>query len=220
MIYEDNHLLVVNKHSGMLSQGDDTGDKAMIDLAKDYIGQKYNKPGNVFAGLCHRLDRPVSGVLIMARTSKALARVNKMFGDGAVEKTYLALSHAKTTLAVGTVDHYLVKDRARNRIRLVPRTHHEAKRALTHYRRVSSVEGWHMYELQPVTGRSHQLRVAMQHLGAPILGDLRYSGKPCHASSIELHCRRLSLLHPVSQELMHFVAPLPDRDPWVLFEAR
>jgi 23S rRNA pseudouridine1911/1915/1917 synthase len=217
-LYEDNHLLAINKPAGILSQSDRTGDPALIDLAKDYIKVTYKKPGNVFLGLCHRLDRPVSGVLLMARTSKALERINLMFQEGKIKKTYWAISRGTPRTASGTIEHFLVKDTQKNIVTTTGSPDDSgAKRAETSYRVLDRSEMFTLVELQPKTGRSHQLRVAMQSLKAPIVGDLKYGGTVFDEHSIALHCRSLEFLHPVTKELMTITAPPPDSEPWVYF---
>ncbi len=216
-LYEDNHLLAINKPQGLLSQGDRTGDIALIDLAKDYIKHQYQKPGKVFLGLCHRLDRPVSGVLLMARTSKALERINRMFQSGEIRKTYWAVSHLKPASATGRLEQWLVKDTGKNMVTVVPGPEQKAKLAITEYRVLDTADHYTLVELKPQTGRSHQLRVAMQTIRAPILGDLKYGGRPFDPRSIALHCRSLDLLHPVSKKRLVIVAPPPDAEPWTFF---
>lgn len=216
-LYEDNHLLAINKPAGLLSQGDKTGDSAAVDLAKNYIKEKYQKPGNVFLGLCHRLDRPVSGVLLFARTSKALERINKMFQEGAIEKTYWAVSHRSPKQQSGRMEQLLYKDAKKNQVSVVDHPGKEVKKAITEYRRLQTYDSYTLVELHPLTGRSHQLRVAMQSLRAPILGDIKYGGKTFDPASICLHCRKMEFEHPVTKELIKIVAPPPDAEPWVYF---
>ena len=216
-LYEDNHLLAINKPAGALSQGDKTGDTPLIDLAKEYIKEKYRKPGNVFLGLCHRLDRPVSGVLLLARTSKALERINVMFQKGQIQKTYWAVSHRMPKQKSGRIEHFLTKDPQRNIVTIASDDEGDRKSALTDYQVIGNFEEYVLVELRPQTGRSHQLRVAMQSLKAPILGDVKYGGKVFTPGSISLHCRSLEFVHPVTKEKMKIVAPTPDAEPWVYF---
>lgn len=216
-LYEDNHLLAINKPAGMLSQGDKSEDIPLVELAKEYIKLKYQKPGNVFLGLCHRLDRPVSGVLLLARTSKALERINRMFQQGLIQKKYLAISHRTPVKASGRVEQYLEKDTKKNIVSPLERPSSGAKKAITDYRVLSTFDNFTLVELQPQTGRSHQLRVAMQTLRAPILGDIKYGGKTFDPSSICLHCLTMEFTHPVAKESIKITAPVPDAEPWVYF---
>ena len=216
-IYEDNHLLAINKPSGMLSQGDKTGDEPLIELAKSYIKEKYNKPGNVFLGLCHRLDRPVSGALLLARTSKALERINRMFQHGEIQKIYWAISHRQPNKREGRLEQILLKDSHRNMVQVRQELGHGAKQAITEFRVIGSFDTYTLTELTPHTGRSHQLRVAMQTLNAPILGDLKYGGKAFDPTRICLHCRQLEFIHPVTTKKIRIIAPVPDAEPWVYF---
>lgn len=216
-IYEDNHLLVINKPAGMLAQGDRSGDRSAIDEAKSYIKVKYEKPGNVFLGLCHRLDRPVSGCLIFARTSKALGRMNKLFNAKEVAKTYLAISHRRPVKEQGEIDTFLIKDTRRNLVRVAQPNTRGSKRAVTHYKVLGQREGYWLIELTPVTGRSHQLRVAMRTLKCPILGDIKYKGRSTDDRNIFLHCRMMEFIHPVSGENIQLIASLPDKLEWHYF---
>lgn len=201
----------------MLSQGDKTEDTPLIDLAKEYIKLKYQKPGNVFLGLCHRLDRPVSGVLLLARTSKALERINRMFQQGQIQKKYLAISHRMPVNKSGHLEQYLEKDMKKNIVSPVDHPSTRAKKAITDYRVLNTFDNFTLVELQPQTGRSHQLRVAMQTLKAPIIGDIKYGGKTFNPSSICLHCLSMEFSHPVTKELIRIKAPVPDAEPWVYF---
>lgn len=216
-LYEDNHLLAINKPSGYLCQGDKTGDMTLLDYAKDYIKKRYNKPGNVFLGLCHRLDRPVSGVLLLARTSKGLERINKLFSQGEVRKTYMAVSTRAPKAQSGQIEHWLVKDGDRNLVTASTQPVVDGKKAITSFKVVSQADRYFMTELHPVTGRSHQLRVAMKSLKAPILGDVKYGGSVFDQRSIALHCRSMQFIHPVTKELLRIEAPFPDQEPWVYF---
>ncbi len=219
-LYEDNHLLVVNKPAGYLSQGDKTGDKPIVEYCKQYIKVKYDKPGEVFLGLCHRLDRPVSGVLMMARTSKALTRINGMLAERLVSKEYWAISDCHLFREEGEIKHTLWKDRKSNRVKIVPIGKKGSKEAVTLFRLLERKEGWILVQLIPVTGRSHQLRVAMQKLGAPILGDVKYGGSQGDPNAIALHCRSLEFTHPVKKVKIRVEAPMPDGHPWHHFVAR
>jgi 23S rRNA pseudouridine1911/1915/1917 synthase len=216
-LYEDNHLLAINKPAGSLSQSDRTGDRPVLELAKQYIKDKYHKPGNVFLGLCHRLDRPVSGVLLLARTSKALERINQMFAKGEIIKTYWAVSSKVPKGTQGTVTQWLTKDSKRNIVVAATQEISGGKMAVTEYSVKRSAESYTLTRLQPKTGRSHQLRVAMKSLKAPIVGDVKYGGTPLNPQSIALHCHSLQFLHPVTKESITITAPAPDELPWIFF---
>lgn len=216
IVFEDNHLLVVNKPGGALVHGDKTGDRTLLDQAKHYLKKKYNKPGNVFLQPCHRLDRPVSGTLIFARTSKAVDRMNKLFRDKRIEKKYWAVTDKCPGDLEGTVEGLmLLKDRKKNLVHVVDR-HSNAKSSSTHYRLIGQYAKYYLWELEPVTGRSHQLRVTMKHLGMPILGDLKYGHSKGLDSSIALHCRSLRFVHPVNKEEVMLSSPVPKMYPWDL----
>lgn len=215
-MFEDNHLIVVNKPGGLLAQGDQTGDKSVLDLVKRYIKLKYQKPGAVFLGLCHRLDRPVSGVLLLARTSKALTRVNKMFSGATIIKSYVAITDQQIP-PQGLVRQWLIKDRKRNKVKSFPSVRANAKEAVTEYSLIASRGKHNLVLLTPQTGRSHQLRVAMASLGAPILGDTKYGSSIGMKDFIFLHSLRLRFEHPVKREMMTVVADLPDHDIWQKF---
>ncbi|MGE0930174.1 RluA family pseudouridine synthase [Peijinzhouia sedimentorum] len=201
ILFEDNHLLAVNKPAGLLVQGDDTGDRTLLDLAKDYIKEKYNKPGNVYIGLPHRLDRPVSGVVLLAKTSKALERLNKIFKTREVEKIYWALVEKRPNEVEGRLTHYLVKNAKLNITRAYSSERSESKYADLSYSLLKEAGGKFLLEVKPVTGRPHQIRVQLASMGCSIVGDLKYgSPKPNRDASICLHARSLKLVHPVTKE--------------------
>lgn len=217
IIFEDNHLLIINKRPGVLSQGDETGDLSILDLAKAYIKEKYNKPGDVFAGLPHRLDRPVSGAIIICRTSKALTRVTEMFRTDKIKKMYLAISDSKPKNYIGEIQSYLTKDNEKN---IVKSSNHPLKRggsqlAVTTYELTMYLEGKGVFKLNPVTGRPHQLRVHMSSMKCPIIGDKKYgSERVLQDKSIALHCRSLEFIHPVSQVPIVAKAGYPANNIW------
>jgi len=223
VIYEDNHLIAVNKPSGWLVQGDKTGDSTLLDVVKHYIKIQYNKPGDVFLGLIHRLDRPVSGSVIMARTSKALTRMNRLFQERKIEKTYFAITKQRPEPLQGEIQHYLLKDRSKN----ITRAYHQkgkrtkdAKLSITQYEMPGAVEGHALIKVNPKTGRPHQIRVQLSEIGCPIVGDLKYGfPKPNSNGSIHLHSRSLSFEHPVKKEPITISSQPPMDEIWSIFEA-
>lgn len=218
ILYEDNHLLIINKSSGVLVQGDATGDKPLVELGKEYIKEKYQKPGEVFLGVVHRLDRPVSGVVVFARTSKALERMNELFRNKETKKTYWALVGNKPNEPEGTLIHWLVKDEKKNKTTAYKKEHPQGQRSELSYRHLISKSGMHLLEVQPVTGRPHQIRVQLASMGCPIVGDVKYGfevGNP--DNSICLHARQLQFIHPVKKEALTIQADLPKNQFWKLF---
>lgn len=215
IIYEDNHLLIVNKKSGILVQGDKTGDQPLLDMLKEYIREKYQKPGEVFLGTVHRLDRPVSGLVVFARTSKALERMNEMFRSKAIQKTYWAIVHTKPTELQGMLVHWLVKDEAKNITSAYKKEVSGSLRAELNYRLLSASEGMYLLEVLPLTGRPHQIRVQLAQMGCVIKGDVKYGfPKPNPDNSICLHARQLDFIHPVKKEPIRCVAQLPVHNYW------
>lgn len=215
IIFEDNHLLIVNKPNNILVQGDHTGDRTILDIGKSYLKEKYNKPGNVFLGLVHRLDRPVSGVLILARTSKALTRLNKQLKEKTFQKTYLAITQGKPEKKSGKIDSFLFKNTSKNVVSTSQKERTGSKSALTNYTYLKSHSNQHLIEVNPITGRSHQIRVHLSSIKCAIVGDLKYGAKyPLPDKSIALHCRQMVITHPVTKEQMSFVAPVPKSDIW------
>lgn len=216
---EDNHLLVVNKPAGWLVQGDSTGDRTLADWAKDYIARRYNKPGAVFLGVVHRIDRPVSGVVVFARTSKALTRMNEIFRQRSVQKIYVALVEGKAP-ADGRLIHWLIKNESANRASVYREETDGASRCELSFRKISSAGGLSLLEVTPVTGRPHQIRAQLSSAGCPIFGDLKYGASEPNADrSICLHARRLEFIHPVSRQPVVLSAPLPDLDIWRRFRS-
>ncbi|MEM6830269.1 MAG: RluA family pseudouridine synthase [Bacteroidota bacterium] len=201
IVYEDNHLLIVKKPSGLLVQGDNTGDDTLTDWATEYIRKKYQKPGNVFCHPCHRLDRPVSGLVIFARTSKSLERMNRMFRENEVEKTYLAVVNSSPPHSQGHLAHWLEKDAAKNLTRAYQKQKGKAKLAELSYELISSMGKTSLLKVHPKTGRPHQIRVQLKSIGCSIKGDLKYGySKPNQDKSIDLHAYKLSFVHPVKKE--------------------
>ncbi len=201
IIFEDNHIIAVNKPAGVLVQGDETGDTPLVDLVKQYIKVKYNKPGDVFLGVVHRIDRPVSGAVIFARTSKALERMNKLFAERDVKKVYWAIVRERPNPESGTLTNYLAKDSEKNITRVLngpSRRHPDAKLATLDYYLKGSLIGHHALEIHPQTGRSHQIRAQLAHIASPIRGDVKYGyPKANEDGSIDLHCYSMKFMHPV-----------------------
>ena len=219
VLYEDNHLIAVNKPNGALVHSDKTGDRTLVDDVKAYIKRKYNKPGDVFLGVIHRLDRPVSGVVIFARTSKALERMSEAFRDRKVDKRYYTIVKGKPKLSGKLVDH-LKKNTETNKAYVVKKEHVAGiKKSELTYKVIRKVSDYHMLEVTPLTGRPHQIRIQLSNVKLPILGDLKYGGyKPSHPSMICLHCRSLSFIHPTLKEKIVIEAELPTWMEWKRFD--
>lgn len=214
IIYEDNHVIVVNKRSGDIVQGDKTGDEPLSEVVKKYIATKYNKPGAVFLGVVHRLDRPTSGIIVFARTSKALSRLNKAFAERQTQKTYWALVKNIPKNTTGTLTHYLKRNNKQNKsyafIKEVP----ESKKAILDFKLIKKLKTFNLLEVKLHTGRHHQIRSQLTAIGSPIKGDLKYGALRSNPNgSISLHARKLSFIHPVQKETMTFIAPVPEGDP-------
>lgn len=218
IVYEDNHLIIVNKKSGELVQGDNTGDKSLIDTIKDYLKKKYNKPGNVFLGLVHRLDRPVSGLVIFAKTSKALSRMSEMFRNGEVEKRYWAIVVKHPPRKKDTIESYLFRNQKQNKTYVVDANRKDAKLSKLSYTVLGSIERYHLLEIELHTGRHHQIRCQLSSVGSCIKGDLKYGASRSNKdASISLISKKLRFIHPVSKELISLDAELPKTDLWHLF---
>lgn len=214
VIYEDNHILVVNKTAGLLVQSDQTGDESLVDIAKLYIKNKYQKPGDVFLGLVHRLDRPTSGVIVLARTSKALTRLNKQFKDRVPKKIYRAIVSG-TPKSSARLKHYLKKNSSKNKSFHYNEITPNAKHAILHYRHVESLKSYHVLEIELETGRHHQIRAQLAAVGLHIKGDLKYGSKRTNPNgSIHLHARSLQFVHPTKKAEMKFVASYPNDPIW------
>ena len=216
VLYEDNHLIAVAKKAGDIVQGDKTGDVPLSDLVKAYLKDKYQKPGNVYLGVVHRLDRPVSGVVLFAKTSKALPRLNKMFAEHqAVKKTYLAIVASRPPQQEGTLTHWLTRNEQQNTARAYDREVPGSKKAVLDYRIVAQSERYFLLEIELKTGRHHQIRCQLAKMGCPIKGDLKYGAPRSNPDgSISLHAWRLWLEHPVSHTPITIEAPVPDDRLW------
>jgi len=217
ILYEDNHLLVAVKPQNMPTQADSSGDNDFLSLLKTYIKDKYGKPGNVYLGMVHRLDRPAGGVMVFARTSKAAARLSRQIREFGMQKKYATIVSAPLAPA-GDLEDYLKKDNKTNLSKVVPGHTPGAKPAFLHYEVVAASGDYSLLDISLKTGRSHQIRVQMAHIGAPLAGDAKYGGSP--AAYLCLWSRELSFNHPVSGERLSFSAPLPDFFPWSLFSER
>lgn len=215
VVYEDNHIIIVNKRSGEIVQGDKTGDEPLSETVKAYIKEAYHKPGNVFLGVVHRLDRPVSGLVVFARTSKALSRLNEMFRMGDVHKTYWAIVKDKPAVEEGTLTHWLVRNEKQNKSYAYDREVPRSKKAVLHYRLIGCTDRYSLLEIQLMTGRHHQIRCQLARMGCPIKGDLKYGAPRSNPDgSISLLARKVELVHPVSKEPVSVVAPVPDDNLW------
>lgn len=220
VIYEDNHLIAVNKTCREIVQGDKTGDQPLSEMLKAWLKKKYAKPGNVFIGVAHRLDRPVSGVVLFAKTSKALARLNTMFRDGKVKKTYWAIVKNRPPKDEDEVVNWLVRNENQNKSFAFDNERPGAKKAILHYRLVAASDRYFLLEIDLKTGRHHQIRCQLAHLGCPIRGDLKYGyPRSNRDGGISLHARSASFVHPVSQLPVQIVAPVPNDPLWRVLTA-
>lgn len=219
VVYEDNHLIIVNKSSSEIVQGDKTGDKPLAEMVKEYIKQKYHKPGNVFLGVVHRLDRPVSGLVVFARTSKALARLNEMFRTKEVHKTYWAIVGNCPPTEEGELVHWLVRNEKQNKSYAYDKEKPEAKKAVLDYKLIGRSERYFLLEVDLKTGRHHQIRCQLAKMGCPIKGDLKYGSPRSNPDgSICLHARRVRFVHPVSKQEIDVTAPVPEGNLWHCFQ--
>lgn len=220
VVYEDNHIIIINKASGEIVQGDKSGDTPLADLVKDYIKRKYNKPGNVFLGVVHRLDRPVSGLVVFARTSKALTRLNDMFRNGDIHKTYWAITRNRPPEEEATLTHWITRNTQQNKSYASDREKPNSKKAMLRYRLIGCTDNYHLLEVQLMTGRHHQIRCQLAHIGCPIKGDLKYGAQRSNPDgSICLHARRVEFVHPVTKQTVVAEAPLPTLPPWNAFSS-
>lgn len=221
VLYEDNHLIAINKPAGWLAQGDETGDEPISEAVKRYIKAKYNKPGDVYLGTIHRLDRPVSGVLLFARTSKALERMNKMFQDRQVEKKYIAIVEERPKELSGTLEHFLLKDHAKNiTTAFNTQRYKDAKKCRLTYRLIGELGDHCALEVIPETGRSHQIRAQLAKIGCPIRGDVKYGARRHNQDGrIHLHSFSLTFIHPVQKEEITIMSFPPHEQLWDIFQA-
>ncbi len=215
VVYEDNHVIIVSKRSGEIVQGDKTGDKPLSEIVKDYIKEKYQKPGNVFLGVVHRLDRPVSGLVVFAKTSKALTRLCNMFRDGEVHKTYWALTKNPPRQTEGTIKSWLVRNEKQNKSYSYDHEVPNSKLAILEYKLIGRTDNYSLLEVNLLTGRHHQIRCQLASIGCSIKGDLKYGAQRSNPDgSISLMARRVRFVHPVSGNPIDIVAPLPDDNLW------
>ena len=219
VVYEDNHIIVVNKTSSEIVQGDKTGDTPLSEMVQQYLKEKYNKPGNVFIGVPHRLDRPVSGLVVLAKTSKALSRLNDMFRTGEVQKTYWAIVKDRPRELEGELKHWLVRNEKQNKSYAFDKEKPGAKKAILRYKLIGHSQNYHLLEVDLKTGRHHQIRCQLAKMGCPIKGDLKYGSPRSNPDgSICLHARRVKFIHPVSKQEIDLTAPLPPGNLWNGFE--
>lgn len=222
ILYEDNHIIAVNKRSGDIVQADETGDKPLGDFVKDYIKEKYQKPGEVFLGVVHRIDRPVSGVVLFARTSKSLTRLNALFQTKEIQKTYWCVVKNKPKEDAGTLIHFHLKDSIQRKAKLYDKEVAHSKKCVLHYKLLASSDNYHLLEVQLETGRFHQIRAQLAKIGSPIKGDIKYGfDRPNeNTRSIHLHARQIEFMHPVKDEKIVIIASVPDEVIWKFFEEK
>lgn len=213
IVFEDNHLFVINKKAGQLVQGDKTGDESLLDLIKNFIKKRDEKPGNVFLGLVHRIDRPTSGLVIYAKTSKALSRLTQMVKNREIKKTYWAVVPKNEIPKQQRLIHYLQKNEKTNKATVFPKATDGAKEAILKYEIIKTLDNFQLLEIDLETGRHHQIRAQLSKIGVPIKGDLKYGSPRSNADGgIHLHARRLSFVHPVTNESIKITAPVPEND--------
>lgn len=215
VLFEDNHIVIVNKRAGDITQGDKTGDKPLSEVVKEYIKDKYNKPGDVFLGVVHRLDRPTSGIIIFARTSKALERLNKMLRDKTINKTYWAVVKNHPKKEKDTLINFLRKNPKNNKSTAYSKEIDGSKKAILHYAVLKKLDNYSLIEVDLETGRHHQIRTQLSNIGSPIKGDLKYGfDRSNKDGSIHLHARKIQFIHPVSKEEINITAPTPKEVIW------
>lgn len=215
VLFEDNHIIIVNKRAGDIVQGDKTGDKPLSDVVKEYIKDKYNKPGNVYLGTVHRLDRPTTGLVIFAKTSKVLPRLNKLFLSKEIKKTYWAIVKNEPIKHEDTLINWLIKNPKNNKSRAYSKAVSESKKAILHYKVIKKLDNYFLLEINLETGRHHQIRVQLSNIGCAIKGDLKYGfDRSNKDASISLHARHIEFIHPVKKEPISIDAPLPNDAIW------
>lgn len=215
VVYEDNHIIIVSKRSGEIVQGDKTGDTPLSETVKEYIKEKYHKSGNVFLGVVHRLDRPVSGLVVFAKTSKALTRLNKMFRDGDVHKTYWAITKNMPAESEAMLTNWIVRNEKQNKSYVYDKEVPDSKKAVLSYKLIGHSDHYSLLEIHLMTGRHHQIRCQLAHIGCPIKGDLKYGAPRSNSDgSISLLSHQIEFIHPVSKEYIKIKAPLPDDHLW------
>ena len=215
VLYEDNHIIIVYKQSGEIVQGDKTGDKPLSETIKEWIKQKYAKPGNVFLGIVHRLDRPVSGIVVFSKTSKALSRLNNMFRNGEVRKTYWAMVQTAPNMPEATLTNWLVRNEKQNKSYVYNNEMPNAKQAILKYKTIGQTEHYTLLEVNLLTGRHHQIRCQLAAMGCPIKGDLKYGARRSNPDgSISLLSHKVEFIHPVSKQKIVVVSPLPTEKVW------
>ncbi|WP_075590883.1 RluA family pseudouridine synthase [Labilibacter marinus] len=213
ILFEDNHIIAVNKSNSEIVQGDKTGDEALSDTVKAYIKKKYKKPGDVYLGVVHRIDRPVSGVVIFARTSKAATRLSKMFLEKEIKKTYWAIVKQLPESDSGRLVHHMIKNQEKNRSSAYDTPRKKSKEAVLTYKLVSSSANYHLLEIELETGRHHQIRCQLAKIGCPIRGDLKYgAARSNKGGGVNLHARKIEFTHPVTKEFISILAPVPKED--------
>ena len=215
VIYEDNHLIAINKNGHEIVQGDKTGDTPLSEMVKDWLREKYNKPGNVFVGVTHRLDRPVTGVVLFAKTSKALSRMNDLFRSGEIKKTYWAIVKNRPLEENGELTHWLIKNEKQNKSTAYDYEKPHTKKAILQYRLIAYSTNYCLLSVNLQTGRHHQIRCQLAKIGCPIKGDLKYGADRSNPDGgISLHAREISFIHPISKQPIHIEAPVPDDNLW------
>ncbi|WP_455058622.1 RluA family pseudouridine synthase [Prevotella pallens] len=215
VLYEDNHIIIVYKQSGEIVQGDKTGDKPLSETIKEWIKEKYAKPGNVFLGVVHRLDRPVSGIVVFAKTSKSLSRLNNMFRNGEVRKTYWAMVQTAPNMPEATLTNWLVRNEKQNKSYVYNNEMPNAKQAILKYKTIGQTEHYTLLEVNLFTGRHHQIRCQLAAMGCPIKGDLKYGARRSNPDgSISLLSHKVEFIHPVSKQKIVVVSPLPTEKVW------
>lgn len=219
ILYEDNHIIIVNKSCTEIVQGDKTGDKPLSEMVQAYLKEKYAKPGNVFIGVTHRLDRPVSGLVVFAKTSKALSRLNEMFRTHNLTKRYWAIVKNRPPQNEEVLTHYLVRNERMNKTFVHDKQVKDSKRSKLSYKIIARSDKYYLLEIDLMTGRHHQIRAQLAHIGCPIRGDLKYGFERSNKDGgISLHARNIQFIHPVSQKEINVVAPTPDDTLWKTFE--